>query len=327
MTGPSTGAGVPDRATLLAFLGVVLFGGINAIVAAQTLKELAPFWSAAMRFIAAGLIMLAIVAIRRGSLPRGRSLVGAAIYGAFAIAGFMGFLYQGLRETPAGTAMVLLALAPLMTFGLAIAHGQERFHIQGLVGALVAVGGIALVVADRLSANVPASSLLFVVLATACIAESGVVVKWIPRSDPFGTNAVAMLTGAVILLGLALVTREPLMIPAQAVTWASLAYLVVFGSVAMFALYLFALGRWTASAVSYMTLLIPLVSVPLSGLLTGERITPSLLAGGAIALVGVYVGAFLTDRPGRSSATSVPECLPIADCPVPVGERAASTTG
>ena len=33
--------------------------------------------------------------------------------------------------------MVLIALTPLLTFGLAIAHGQERFHAQGLFGARI----------------------------------------------------------------------------------------------------------------------------------------------------------------------------------------------
>jgi len=89
---------------------------------------------------------------------------------------------------------------------------------------------------------------------------------------------------------------------------------VVFGSIAMFGLYLFALRRWTASAVSYVTLLMPLITVPLAAALIAEQVSIWFLAGGAIALVGVYVGAFLKIRPRRSSATSAPECLPIDAC-------------
>jgi hypothetical protein len=85
----------------------------------------------------------------------------------------------------------------------------------------------------------------------------------------------------------------------------------------MFGLYLFALRRWTASAVSYVTLLMPLVTVPLAAALIAEQVSLSFLGGGAIALAGVYVGAFLNIRPGRSSATSAPECLPIDACSEP----------
>jgi hypothetical protein len=58
----------------------------------------------------------------------------------------------------------------------------------------------------------------------------------------------------------------------------------------------------------------PLVTVSLAAVLTGERITPPFVLGGAVILGGVYVGAFLKIRPLRSSATSLPECLPIDAC-------------
>lgn len=304
----------PSQATLLAFGAVVLLGGANAVAAKLTVAELAPFWGAALRFLAAGALMLLVVAATRRPLPRGRSLAGAALYGVVGFSASNGLAYTGIRDVPAGTAMVLIALTPLLTFGLAIAHRQERFHVQGLLGALIAVVGVGLVFVDQLSANVPLVSLLLFLLAAVAIAESSVIVKAIPRSDPFATNAVAMLTGGGLLLAISLFTGEPLGLPRQAETWAAVGYLVVFGSVVMFALFLYALQRWTASAVSYVTLLMPLVTVALAAVLTDERITPSFVLGGAVILGGVYVGAFMKGRPNRSSASSLPECLPIDAC-------------
>jgi drug/metabolite transporter (DMT)-like permease len=313
MTRLPSSEGRPDRATVLAFIGVVLFGAVNAIAVRQAVIELAPFWAAATRFLAAGLIMAAVVVVTRRSFPSGRSLGGAVLYGAVGFTGSYALIYQALKETTAGTTMVIIALAPLMTFGLAIAQRQERFRAQGLLGALVALVGIGVVFADQISADVPIFSLLLVVLGTACIAESGVVAKAIPKSDPVGTNAVAMLTGGGLLLALSILAGEPRAIPSQADTWVAAGYLVVFGSVVMFALYLFALGRWTASAVSYVTLLMPLVTVPLASILIGERITVSLLIGGGIVLVGVYLGAFANVHRAQVPTSSLPECLPAAD--------------
>jgi drug/metabolite transporter (DMT)-like permease len=301
----------PDRTTVLAFVGVVLFGAVNAIAVRHIVTELAPFWGASTRFLTAGLIMAALVVATRRPFPRGPSLVGAMVYGAFAFTASYAFIYPALRETPAGTTMVLIALAPLMTFGLAIAQGQERFRAQGLLGALVAMAGVAVVFADQISADVPIGSLLLVVLGTACMAESGVIGKWIPKSDPVGTNAVAMLTGGILLLALSVLAGEPWSIPSQAATWLAAGYLVLFGSVALFALYLYALVRWTASAVSYVTLLMPLVTVPLASILIGERITPSLVIGGGIVLAGVYLGAFASIRRAHVPTPSLPECPPI----------------
>lgn len=301
----------PDRRTLLAFAGVVLFGGLNGLGVKQTVQELAPFWGASLRFLAAGLILLVIVRASGRSIPRGRSLAGALLYGAIGFAASYGLIYQGLRELSAGTTQVLIALTPLLTFGLAIVHRQERFRAQGLAGALIALAGVALVVADQLSVDMPPGSLVLVLLGAVCIAETGVIIKWTPRSDPFATNAVAMLTGAALLVGMSFATGEAHVLPSRPATWAALGYLVVFGSVLMFALYLFALQRWTASAVSYTTLLLPLVTVSSGALVAGERVSAPLLFGGAVVLVGVYVGAFLKGRTARSSASSLPECLPV----------------
>jgi hypothetical protein len=78
--------------------------------------------------------------------------------------------------------------------------------------------------------------------------------------------------------------------------------------------------------VSYTTLLLPLVTVVLAAVLLGERITPSFLVGGAVILIGVYIGAFLKVRPRRSSATSLPECLPIDACAPPLPRLTATRT-
>ncbi|MGH2358730.1 MAG: DMT family transporter, partial [Candidatus Limnocylindria bacterium] len=252
---------------------------------------------------------------------------GALLYGAVAFSASFALIYPALREVPAGTAMVFLALVPLETFGLAIVQGQERFHVQGLLGALIALGGVSVVVADQLSAAVPIASLLLILAGTLFVAESGIVLKWVPRSDPFATNALAMLTGAAILLVISIIGGESWALPMQGATWAAIGYLVVFGSIVLFGLYLFALRRWTASAVSYVTLLMPLVTVPLAAVLVAEEVSLSFLVGGALALAGVYVGAFLKIRPRRTSATSLPECLPVDACAEPEPVRSEPATG
>jgi drug/metabolite transporter (DMT)-like permease len=313
-TVPGESAVRPDSATLAAFIGVVLIGGLNAIAVKVTVAELAPFWGAGLRFVLAGALLLAVALIAKRSLPRGRSLRGAALYGVFGFAASYGLVYPAIRDVPAGTAMVLISMVPLLTFGLAILHGQERFHAQGLIGALIAVVGIGIVFVDQLTADVPLVPLLLILLAGAAIAESGVVVKAIPRSDPFATNGIAMLVGAAILLVISLATGEPQALPTQNETYLAVGYLVVLGSAAMFALYVFALQRWTASAVSYVTLLMPMVTVALAAILTDESITPPFIVGSAVILGGVYVGAFMKRRPRQSTASSIPECLPIADC-------------
>jgi O-acetylserine/cysteine efflux transporter len=308
----------PDRATILGFVGVVVLGGLNSISVKVSVQELAPLWSAGLRFLTAGLLLLAIALLTRRPLPAGRGLIGALAYGVTAFAASFGFAYSALRGIPAATATVILALVPLFTFGLAILQGQERFRIEGLIGAAIALGGLAIVVADQLSAAVPIGSMALMLVATVCIAESGVILKSVPRSDPFATNGTAMLFGAVILLVVSAVGGEQWALPGRDQTLLALGYLVLLGSIVMFGLYLFSLKRWTASAMSYATLLMPLVTVPVAALLLAERVSPQFLVGGLVAVAGVYVGAFHV-RPRRTSQTALPECLPIDACAEPAG--------
>jgi drug/metabolite transporter (DMT)-like permease len=75
------------------------------------------------------------------------------------------------------------------------------------------------------------------------------------------------------------------------------------GSVAIFALFLFILKRWTASATSYLFVLFPISAVALSAWLEGEPLSTTLLLGGALVVLGVYVGALAT-RPREPTAVT-----------------------
>jgi drug/metabolite transporter (DMT)-like permease len=286
-----SGQRAPDRLTLAAFAAMTLIGGTNAVAVRFSNEELAPFWGAALRFAPATLILLAWVALRRQALPRGRALIGAGVYGVLNFGLSYALVYYALVDAPAGPAQLVLAIVPLLTVLLATLHGVERFSWRGLAGAAIAGVGIAIVFGDQLGAAVPLLSLVALIAAAVCIAETGVAVKWFPAVDAAMLNMLGMAIGTALLFTFALVAREPLTLPHSTVTWATLAYLIV-GSVVLFMLVLYVLNRWTASATSYAFLLLPLVSLVLAALLRGEPVRTGFLAGGAIVLAGVYIGAF-----------------------------------
>jgi drug/metabolite transporter (DMT)-like permease len=297
----------PERVTLAAFLVMCLIGGSNAVGVRFSNQELAPFWGAALRFLAASVTFIAFVALRGLPLPRGRALVGALVYGILNFWLSYAFVYWALVEAPAGTAQVVLAIVPLLTFLLAILHRVERFHWRGLLGALVAALGIVVIFGDQLGAEVPLVSLLALLAAAVCIAEVGVAIKWFPKVHPVVLNGIGMLLGGALLLALSLVLREPQNVPTMPSTWLALAYLVP-ATIVLFILVLYVLTRWTASATSYSFLLLPLVTIVLGALLADEPIRPAFLAGGALVLAGVYVGAFAPA--GAAAAVSPAETTP-----------------
>jgi drug/metabolite transporter (DMT)-like permease len=295
--------GSGNRLTLAAFLAMVLFAGGNAVGIDVVADELQPFWAAGLRFTAGGVIFLAAMLALRVPFPRGRSLLGAVVYGVLGFFLAFAVAFWAIPQTGAGTGQTLIALVPLLTLMLAAAHGQEILRLRPVIGAGIAVVGVAILAADRLNADIPPMALLGVVFAATCLAETGVLLKGTPRAHPVATNAVGMLVGGLLLAILSAAAGETWVLPVQSNTRTAMLFLVVFGSVAVFWLYLFILGRWTASAVSIEFLLIPIATVVYSAILGREAITPALLAGGAVILAGVYIGAYA--RSGRADAASM----------------------
>jgi drug/metabolite transporter (DMT)-like permease len=299
-----------DAATLVAFLAASFIAGANAVAVRVGLTELAPFWGAAVRFLIAAAILVLLALAMRRSFPAGRALVGAMIYGLLTFGLSYMFLYWALQEATAGTVMVAFAITPLLTLLLAVAQRVERFRVRALIGALVAAAGIAIVFADKMGAVSPLT--LAAILAAAVVAaEAPVVVKIFPKVDPAVENGIGMAVGGALLLLASMLAGEPWKLPSEPMVQLSLAYLILFGSVGLFLLFLFVLARWTASASAYVLLLAPLAAVGLDLLVLGEAPSLSLILGGALAIAGVYVGVA---RPREQQA------------PVQAGKTPASST-
>ena len=230
--------------------------------------------------------------------------MGAGVYGLLGFGVFYALVYVGLQEASAGSAAVLLSLAPLTTFLLAFAQRQERFRWRALLGALVAVAGI--VVMFGAPGAVPLGSVVVFLLAAVAVGEAGVIAKWFPKAHPVSMNAVAMGVGSVLLLVLSRVVGESWELPARAATVTGFVYLILLGSVGLFVLYLFILKRWSASRTAYAFVLFPLVASLLGLWLEGDPITPALALGGVIVLGGVYIGALH----GAMSETTAQEAAP-----------------
>src|SRR3989344_5148988 len=281
----------PQLTVLVAFGLLVLIGGVNFVAVRFSNQELYPFWGAGLRFATASFLLFIFVYLKRLSLPRGRALVGAILYGILNFGATYAFVYVALEQISAGLAAVIMSLVPLITIFLAFLQGLEKIKLRVIIGGLIAAGGVALLFNNQLSINAPTLYILAMLAGAVAAAETGVVVKKFPKSDPVVTNAVGMGVGAGLLLILAIISKEPLLIPEMFSTWVALSYLVFIGSISMFMLYLFVLSKWTASATSYMLVLTPIVAVLASAWLEKTTITLIFLVSSVLVLAGVYIGA------------------------------------
>jgi drug/metabolite transporter (DMT)-like permease len=308
----------PNRLTLVAFLIAVIFAGNNGIAIRFSNVELPPFFGAGVRFFLASVILFVVVLAKRLPLPRGHSLFGVIIYGILGTGLNYAFLYWALEYLSAGLTITILALTPLLTFLFAWAHRQEAFRWKVLIGSLLALAGLSMITFKQLSSQTTLLPILAVILAAACFAESTVIIKNYPQAHPVTTSAVSLLVGSILLLIFSAIWGESLALPTLSATWASFVYLVIFGSVITFILILYVIKHWTASASSYLFVLMPIVTITVGTWLAHESVTLSFLLGGLLVLFGAYIGGIakteqlqLVYNKLRSKVKpQVPECCP-----------------
>lgn len=271
-------------------VGSVLAGG-NAVGVRFSNRELEPFWGATLRFALAAALMLAVMVAIRQPLPKGRALLGASLYGLFGFGGAFALAFYALVELEAGFSQILLSIVPLVTLLLAAAQRQERITRAGMGGALVALAGVIVMSGMSLGESIPVVSILAAIGSAVCFAQSSIIVRRFPTVHPVTLNAVGMTVGAAFLATLTLVTGNAVALPREPDTWIAVAYMVIVGSGVTFTLYAILLRYWRASRANYIFVLIPVSTIVLSVWLLDEHINASFIAGGALVLVGVYIGA------------------------------------
>jgi drug/metabolite transporter (DMT)-like permease len=292
-----------QRIALICFVATSVLAGGNAVGVRFSNRELDPLWGAGLRFSLAAAVLLIVMTVFRLSVPRGRALAGALLYGILNFAAPFALAYYGLVRVHAGLGQTLLALVPLATLLLAVLQGQERFHAAAVVGTLLALAGVAVISQTSIGGSVPTLSLLALVAAAMSFAEAAVVVRRFPPVHPVTMNALGMATGAVLLIGGSMLAGEAVELPQRTATWVALGYLVLVGSVVVFVLYVVVLRYWSASRTAYGFVITPIVTVLLSAWLDKEPIGVELVLGGLLILAGVYVGAL---RPAGEPSALAP---------------------
>jgi drug/metabolite transporter (DMT)-like permease len=289
------------RIVLWAFIAEAILAGGNAVAIRFSNRELEPLWGATVRFAIAAVLVALVMAVRKISLPGGRLLAGAAVFGLFQFAGAFGLIYFALVEIQAGLGQTLLALVPLATLILAVMQGLERLRIAAVVGAVISLAGVAVMSRTPLQESVSWVSLVAVLGSVVCFSQALVIVRRLPPIHPVALNTVGMAASVPVLAAAAWVRGEAFVMPSLPETWVAVGYVAAVGSVIVFLLQVFVVQHWTASRTSYVMVLIPIVTVALSAWLDEEPMTAGLIVGGALIISGVYIGAL---RQGSANATS-----------------------
>ncbi len=259
------------------------------------LRDLPPISFVAIRFLIAIAVLLAVSIGRTRLLPPRRN-----DYAILAITGILMFavnytlLFWAELHVSSGLAAVLQATIPI--FGMVFAHWMlpdEPLRLQRLAGAIIALGGVALICGRLLGFN---GRLAFwggvgVVIGAASAAFANVLVK--ARSIQLAPAMLAAWqmifgTAPLLVLGFA-VDGNPLRFHWTAMALFCLLYLAVIGSALTFLLLYWLLPRLTVAQLQSISLITPPGAVMLGWFLGGETFPASSLLGAGLVLAGVWL--------------------------------------
>ena len=294
------------------YLITVFIWGSTWLAIKFQLGVVPPELSVAYRFSLAAVILFLYSAARGLPLRFNRREHGFMALQGFLLFSFNyalvyfaeGYLTSGLVAIIFSTIIITNVI-----FGAVLLRNPVRVRV--VVGALVGIGGLALIFAPELTAsNLSGGGGLGIGLAfTAVISASlGNIVS--ARNQRNGlpviqTNAFGMAYGSVIMFVFAVFNGADFTFEATFAYSASLIYLALFGSVIAFGSYLTLVGKIGPDRAAYVTVLFPVIALMLSTFFEGMTWSLPQLIGVALILMGNTIVLAKTRRvagPERQAA-------------------------
>ncbi|MBA0053771.1 EamA family transporter [Streptomyces sp. AJS327] len=275
--------------------------GTTYLVTTEWLPPDRPLISGVLRALPAGLIALAL----GRALPRGAWWWRAALLGTLNIGAFFVLLFVAAYRLPGGVAATLSAAQPLMVAAFAYLLLRERVTGWRLGWGLVGIVGVALMVLRGPLGFDPVG--IVAGLAGTGVMAAGVVLtkRW---GRPPGVGVLALTgwqltAGGLFILPLALAVEGPP--PALGVSeLGGYAWLSLVGALLAYVLWFNGIGRLPVTALSFLSLLSPVVATVLGWLVLDESLTAGQTLGFVLALTAIAAAQLspptLFSAPGRS---------------------------
>ncbi|MDX2974172.1 DMT family transporter [Kribbella solani] len=198
-------------------------------------------------------------------------------------------LNEAERRLDAGTAAMLVHIAPLLIAVLAGVALGEGFPRQLVLGGLVAFAGVVVIGTSTSSGRAETWGVILCVIAAISYAVGVVSQKpLLSRLPAAEVTWLACTIGAVLCLPFAPTLITELRTASTATIW-WIVYLAAFPTALGFTTWAFALRRTSAGRMGVTVYAVPVMAILLAWLLLSEAPAPLALAGGALCLAGVAI--------------------------------------
>jgi O-acetylserine/cysteine efflux transporter len=285
----SSTAGDPatiERRDLALLLVMNLIWGLNLIASKVGVGYFPPIFFTALRFASLALFLIPMLRIHRGQmvyLSAAALLTGPATFA---------LLFAGIYLTEdASTVAVASQMGVPFSTLLSVWLLGETIRWRRTLGIALAFAGIVIIGFDP---RVVAYWEGLVLVVGSCLVSSlGLIfLKRLHGIKPLELQSFVALVGGSILLLMSFALESGQMEAIRNATWqgwAALAFTTLLSSLVAHTAWYYLVARYPVTSLSPLTLLSPLFGILFGVTLLDDQLTPRMLLGGAVTLVGVFI--------------------------------------
>ena len=269
----------------LAALAPIIFG-TTYLLTSDFLPPGRPLLAALMRSLPTGLVL--VIGTRP---PDRRWLLRLAILSVLYASGLFPLLFLAAYLLPGGVASVINSISPLLVIALSVPLLGARIRPVQVAAGVLGVGGVALLVL-RSDARLDPLGLVAMTGAATMMGLATVLTKRWGR--PPGMGSIGMTGWTFLLAG---ITLLPITLLAEGLpdqltgrNVGGLVYLVLVSGIVAYALWFWGLQHLSASSVTFLSLLNPVVAAVLGWVVLDQRLNGWQLLGAVVVLVSVVLG-------------------------------------
>jgi drug/metabolite transporter (DMT)-like permease len=275
-----------------AWVAVCLLWGTTYLAIRIALETIPPMLVGGLRWTTAGAVLLCALAAAGQRMPPVRAWPALSVLGVLLIGFGNGGVVWAEQTLPSGLTALLVATVPFWMVGVEWAAGSpERLTPLRGAGLVIGFAGIVLLVWPELELG-EGGAVVVAVVATQLACLGWAVGSTYSRRRAADENVLVaasaqMLAGGLVMLAAATVRGEWSHLEVTTRSGGALAYLFLFGSVAGFSAYAYALKHLSVSTTSLYAYVNPVIAVVLGTVMLGEPWSPRLAVAGATVLIGM----------------------------------------
>jgi drug/metabolite transporter (DMT)-like permease len=285
-----------EAAIWTALVVVYTLWGSTYLAIRVAVESMPPLLMAGVRFLIAGLVLLAwrlAVLGKNAKRPSWIEWRSAAIVGAALMLGGNGGVAFAELSVPSGSTALIVATVPLWIAVFDRLFFRRSLSLRQVMGLAIGFGAVALLVGRPGGGGLDAVGASVAVIGAIAWAAGSLYARGATLPHDSSTAiGMEMLAGGALLVAVGAGIGEfhdPALLHPTAASWWAFAYLVIFGALVGFSAYLWLLRVAPITLVSTYAYVNPVVAVLLGALVLHEPVDARTVAAGTAILAAVVL--------------------------------------